>query len=427
MSQCIIGAVTSHTIEYIQQWCNPRPPGASEVEEERDTGKVDAAVMLIASGRGAVRAFTCRHTLRLVHFRWSSDAMASALLLRAFSLVERGELRELRVGDPRVFDLIVNTIEQDGEASEFDAALDPHHNESDAEIASAGALLARALESLSVVASDLKQDSDSAFKFIARYKDTVTEIDCVNRSDYGNQVVRSCKRLELLTHANRYDANAWLGLSQLHTLRHVNLCIVSCAAIAAALPRLHTLDAFCHESASVVGFFEDLLPRLRSLQISGTWPQAAATTAPPRDLPLLRELVLECPIVDPLVARKFVGAQPELLHAPYASVIAVCLSAAITTTTTANAENGSSTTVGLLSNVRNLALLGSIEGPFDAARVLRAAPQLRTFTAVRIEGDFLLAASPEGFAGLVHPWLRSIDVGVWRNMPADCVMRLRQL
>jgi hypothetical protein len=71
--------------------------------------------------------------------------------------------------------------------------------------------------------------------------------------------------------------------------------------------------------------------------------------------------------------------------------------------------------------------LGSIEGPFDAARVLRAATRLRTFTAVRMEGDFLLAASPEGFAGLIHPWLRSIDVGAWRNMPADCVMRLRQL
>jgi hypothetical protein len=349
--------------------------------------------------------------------------MASALLLRAFSLVERGELRELRVGDPRVFDLIVNTIEQDGEASEFDAALDPHHNESDAEIASAGALLARALESLSVVASDLKQDSDSAFKFIARYKDTVTEIDCVNRSDYGNQVVRSCKRLELLTHANRYDANAWLGLSQLHTLRHVNLCTVTCAVIAAALPRLHTLDAFCHGSASVVGFFEDLLPRLRSLRISGTWPQAAATTAPPQNLPLLRELVLECPVVDPLVARRFVGARPVLLHAPYA-IITVCLSGAITTT--ANAENGPPT-AGLLSRVRNLALLGSIEGPFDAARVLRAATRLRTFTAVRMEGDFLLAASPEGFAGLVHPRLRSIDIGAWHDVPFDCVMRLRHL
>jgi hypothetical protein len=274
--------------------------------------------------------------------------------------------------------------------------------------------------------------SDSAFTLIARYKDTVTEIDCVNRSDYGNQVLRSCKRLKVLTEANWYDASAWLGLSQLHTLRGVNLGTVTCAAIAAALPRLHTLDVFSYvnvSSASAVGFFEDLLPRLRSFHFSGTWPleaaapQAAATiimtAAPPRDLPLLRELVLDSRTVDLQVARGFMGSQPVLLRVP--SVIAVCLS----NTTTTDAADGPP--AGFLSHVRNLTLLGSIDGPFDATRVLRAAPQLRTFTAVRMEGDFLLAAGPEGFAGLVHPWLRSIDVGSWHKIPADCVMRLRQL
>jgi hypothetical protein len=341
-------------------------------------------------------------------------------------LLERGELRELRVGDPMVFDLIINAIQQQEEG--LGVAVDTHGEDS-AKI-SAGGLLAHALEPLSVVASDVKVGSDAAFALIARHKDTITEIDCVNRSFEGTQVLRSCQRLEVLTGANGYDSDAWLGLSQLHTLRGVNLGIVTCAAIAAALPRLHTLDVFSYgniSSASAVWFFEDLLPRLRSFHFTGTWPrQGAATTttiaAPPQDLPLLRELVLDCRTVDLEIARGFTGAQPVLLRVP--SVTAVCLSDANATTT--DAAHGPPPT-GLLSLVRNLTLMGSIDGPFDAARVLRAAPQLRTFTAIGMEGDFLLAAGPEGFTGLVCPWLHSIDVGAWHNIPADCVMRLRQL
>jgi hypothetical protein len=346
----------------------------------------------------------------------SEDAIPSALLLRALSFLERGELRELRVGDPAIFELIVNAIQQQEEALGF--AVDSH-SEDGAKISARG-LLAHSLESLSVVASDVKVGSDAAFALIAPHKDTITEIDCVNRSDYGNHVLRSCQRLEVLTGANGYDSGAWLGLSQLHTLRGVNLKIVTCAAIAAALPRLHTLDVFGYyvSSASMVGFFEDLLPRLRSFHFIGTWPRHA-TAAPPQDLPLLRELVLDSSTVDPQVARGFMGAQPLLLRVP--SVIAVCLSGASSNNTT-DAANGPPAATGL-SHVRNLTLLSPING-LDAARVLRAAPQLRTFTAARIE--FLLA-SPEGFAGLVRPWLRSIDVGAWYNIPADCVLRLRQL
>jgi hypothetical protein len=350
-------------------------------------------------------------------------------LQRAFSFFERGELRELRAGDPMVFDLIVNAIEQ---CDALESAV--HSREKDDAKISAKELLTHSLEPLSIVAPDVKVGSDSAFTLIARYKDTITEIDCVNRSDYGNQVLRSCKQLELLTFANGYDPSAWLGLSQLHTLCGVNLGIVTCAAIAAALPRLHTLDVFSYvniSSASMVGFFEDLLPRLRSFHFTGTWPhqtaapRAAATTtmtaAPPQFLPVLRELVLVCRSIDLQVARGFMGAQPVLLRVPSALAVSYAKTPTIT-----EAENGPPT-AGLLSRVRNLTLLGSIDGPFDAARVLRAAPQLRTLTAVRMEGDFLLAAGPEGFAGLVHPWLRSIDVGSWHNIPADCVMRLRQL
>jgi hypothetical protein len=199
--------------------------------------------------------------------------MPSALLVRALSLFERGELRELRVGDPRVFDLIVCAIARDEKALGF--AVDSQ-DKGDAKIPSVGESLTHALEPLSVVASDSNVGSDAAVALIARHKDTITEIACVNVSDNGNQVLRSCKRLELLTRANRYDPSAWLGLSQLHTLCGVNLRIVTCAAIAAALPRLHTLDAFSFgsvSSAGLRGFFEHLLPRLRSFHFTGTCRQ----------------------------------------------------------------------------------------------------------------------------------------------------------
>jgi hypothetical protein len=51
-------------------------------------------------------------------------------------------------------------------------------------------------------------------------------------------------------------------LSHLHTLRGVDLKIVSMATIAAALPRLHTLSASTYGEApsptTTAGFFEDL-------------------------------------------------------------------------------------------------------------------------------------------------------------------------
>jgi hypothetical protein len=281
----------------------------------------------------------------------------------------------------------------------------------------------------------------SAFVLIERHSDTVTEIDCLlDTADGGhaNRVLRSCKRLEILTCAS-YEPNVWLGLSQLHTLRGVNLEVVTFAAIAAALPRLDTLDVFGYVSASpasVVGFFEDLLPRLRSFHFTGCWPRgeeltfqttATASTSSLQELPALRELVLNLySTVDFRIARKFMGARPVLLRLPYASLAnADCLPVA---NSTSNAET--SAAAAFLSRVRNLELLGPIDdGPSGLARVLRSAPQLRTFTAIRMEGDFLLASSPpEGFAeGFIHPWLRSMDIEAWDSVPADGIAQLRQL
>jgi hypothetical protein len=41
-----------------------------------------------------------------------------------------------------------------------------------------------------------------------------------------------------------YDAKVWLGLTHLHTLRGVDLGVVSATSIAAALPRLHIVSGF---------------------------------------------------------------------------------------------------------------------------------------------------------------------------------------
>jgi hypothetical protein len=295
----------------------------------------------------------------------------------------------------------------------------------------------------------------SAFTLIERHSDTITEIDCffvpcvpsaVNShwSARPNRALHACKRLEILTHAGTFNVNAWLGLSQLHTLRGVNLADIYFGAIARALPRLHTLDAFTYgasPSSAAVGFFEDLLPRLRSFHFAGWWPerstsQTAPTTppnataaAPLQDLPLLRELVLDV-WLDPDVARGFLGARPVLLRLPYTLFKNVdCLLAASSAT---DAET--SPAAGFLSRVRNLAVFSSMNGPClsasGLARVLQTATELEALTVTRLEGDFLFDANPESCTELVHPRLRSIDVErlqVSDSIRADGVAWLRRL
>jgi hypothetical protein len=99
-----IRAVTNHAAEYTQWFCPDKWPLI----------QVHAASLLLASGRGPARATTCKQALRHVRFSYSSshDAATTAVLLRALSLFNPGELRELRVGDPTVFDLIDNTIQE---------------------------------------------------------------------------------------------------------------------------------------------------------------------------------------------------------------------------------------------------------------------------------------------------------------------------
>jgi hypothetical protein len=216
---------------------------------------------------------------------------------------------------------------------------------------------------------------------------------------------------------------AWLGLSQLHTLRDVHLNVVSTAAIAAALPRLHTLTAYAIPLLSldeVSGFFTDLLPRLRVFHFRGWWPVEAATSAA-APLPLLEELVwiehksgmgreLSLPTA-------FLGARPTVLHAPY-ELFANSLPAR-------GGASGEPARSSFLSRVCDLHLDAYTSiSVSDVAQVLRAAPQLR-----RLHCDFYLRrdrrwitslARPRhpGFVGLFHPRLRCLHVST--DVPASC-------
>jgi hypothetical protein len=112
---------------------------------------------------------------------------------------------------------------------------------------------------------------EAAFALIERYAANMTELNCPlqRRCDAADKALARCNRLGSLMNARYYAASAWLQLSQLHTLRGVDLSVVSMATIAVALPRLHTLSVFAYppgvSAAAVAGSCEDLLPRLQDL------------------------------------------------------------------------------------------------------------------------------------------------------------------
>jgi hypothetical protein len=219
----------------------------------------------------------------------------------------------------------------------------------------------------------------------------------------------SCTRLESLTGASYHDA-VWLGLSQLHTLRGVDVGEVSFAAIAAALPKLHTLQAFGYtdDPAQGADFFTHLLPRLRVFHFTGSWPDAqeqpVSTVAP---LPLLEELVWDLSTqYESIAPREFLGAQPTVLHAPYALISQSWLG------------GGDAATV-FLRRVCDLRITAPLEvdplDPADVARVLRSAPQLKKFDTdrcVRGAASWLAPTAPThpAFEGLVHPRLREFSI-----------------
>jgi hypothetical protein len=380
--------------------------------------------------------------------------------MRTLSLFGAGELRALRVNDASIFSFILKRLQV------LLGGSGPSTSQT----------MSEAIDSLCVVELVpprwfISRNDSDATAIIERCAATITELKgllpahplCQSDASGHPPVLARCTRLECLWDAFIYAPAVWLGLSQLHTLHDVNLSRVSIAAIAAALPRLHTLTAFrkdagpwfgnpgpiADNSAAVAGFFVDLLPRLRVFRFRGKWPTAAAESATvnalPLPLPLLevlewRELYDENHLAQPTVLRGFLGARPTVLSAPH-ELIVECLAGRV------DGAPGEPAT-SLLTRVCDLEVLRrSVTAPFDVsamAQVLLAAPQLRTFgvhtsreTAMHVRGDtsWLTASDAPlapAFVGLVHPRLRHLRVLL--ELPPgppsrdeSCASRLRRI
>jgi hypothetical protein len=442
-----VRAVTSHAAAYVQRWwCGPDGcghhtyvPGSGSVAPAEPEFHRVSARMLITAGRGPARVPTCEQALRdartkfyhlvdvenedwfltnsfrydLRFEEWHDDYDVktralrnmrlrtarvddlSPVLMRALSLFGPGELRALRVLDVAVFRLVASLLPTaSSSAPQIEQAID-------------------ALCAVQVGGSFAPSpDIGSLSTLLKRHSATITEFDAELSPTMLKEAASAlacCTRLESLTRAHFYNPAVWLGLSQLHTLRGVDLGKVSFAVIAAALPKLHTLTAFGGRNpAQVAGFFTDLLPRLRVFRFSGKWPaaqeQPASIVAP---LPLLQELVWD--LSDGTTApREFLGAQPTVLHAPYYALISQCWLGGV-----------EEAAPSFLARVRDMRVTTAFDAhpldPAHAARVLRGAPQLKKFYTDRCMQDYASWLAPTApthpaFEGLVHPRLREFGV-----------------
>jgi hypothetical protein len=257
---------------------------------------------------------------------------------------------------------------------------------------------------------------------------TLTEVDrdtdFPSSAETHDRALAHCIRLESLSHAHGYTPAVWLALSQLHTLRHVDLT--------PALPRLHSLGAFCYPhhappAVTMAGFFEDLLPRLRVFSFRGSWARKGAgapsrTTTGATAVLVLEELNWDCASVDVekglQIGQGFIDAQPTMLHAS-SSMIADWLLAA------------AGLQCRLLARVRRLVVV-SPNAPAELAEILAAAPELRHLCALDvrccIHTSFLRG---RWAADLVHHRLRSLQLMTshcerFIPPPADCATRLQE-
>jgi hypothetical protein len=377
----------------------------------------------MAVGGGFARVPTCTCAIQQV----PGDLTDRELLVRALSLLGPGELPVLRAADSAILKLVVSILRREGDAAidySQPAMMGQSATSSDAAcgISTPTRSLSGALGSLRVVAwppvSDKHafmcvESEDRIVSLIERYASTLEELDCpvwpFDRIDGWEQALAACTRLESLTFASNYAPSAWLGLSQLHTLRGVDLRRVSIGAIAAALPRLHTLEIAEDRSGplpvtAVAGFFECLLPRLQVFHFSASWPKDdPAIGEPPQPLPLLRELSWNCK--DSVSG--FSNAQPSKLHAPFRVMIAHWL-------LPGEASCCGQAARGPLARVRHLRLFSYVPTHPEMASVLRAAPDLRTLDAGLLIRDALNWADDPAFEGLIHPRLRSIRVATAR-------------
>jgi hypothetical protein len=458
-----VKAATSHSAAYVRRWlCSPDifghhiyvPRGGSCAPAEPEPERMNAR-MLIAAGRGPARLPTCEGTLRdgrtkfyhmvavgnedwfladrlrydLRFEEWQDDydvatrALRTArlrtarvddfcpVLVRALSLFGPGELRALHVLDVDVLRLVTSLMQTASTGS----GPAPH--------------IEQAMDALCAVhvggCFSPSPDIGSLATVLERHSATITELHAelpARMLEEVSSALACCTRLESLTGAYAHDPAVWLGLSQVHTLRGVDLGKVSFAAIAAALPKLHTLAAFrCEDPAQAADFFTDLLPRLRSFQFSGSWPEArdeqpaASTNVAP--LPLLQELTWYFPD-DTTAPREFLGAQPTVLHAPYGLISQGWLGGAAI-----------DATADFLARVCDLRITTASAdadplNPSDVARVLRAAPQLKKFyndRVVQSDAPWLAPTAPThpAFEGLVHPRLRVFGIARARAGDSD--------
>jgi hypothetical protein len=279
---------------------------------------------------------------------------------------------------------------------------------------------------------------DAAFALIERHAATITALDCRTwfKSDAAERAVARCTQLQSLSWATRYAPASWLQCTQLHTLRDVNLAVVSVAAIAAALPRLHTFIAvagYC-QSGAVAGFFEDLLPRLRVFHFEGTWPSNPedATRIVARPLPNLQELVWRSSSSCHAQARGFAGAQPMTLDTSHSMIADWFAAASDGASNVAEMAGG-----GPLIRVRDLRISGcGSSDTTDVARTLRAAPHLRRISILGLQGApfWYTLAQPSALAfTMTHARVRSIvllidegEDGTSHAPSEDTVSRLRE-
>jgi hypothetical protein len=382
------------------------------------------------------------------------------VLLRALASFKPGELRALRVRDRRFIDDLAVFLQLVPLAStavarmgvtrgvsmeEADAACRRRHDDAPLLVAVSGAL--QSVQSLAWDGVVHDKDMHGETAFLRRYAATLTEVDCwmVTRNGRAPLSVCAalslCMQLESLSCAGCYTPIAWLGLSQLHTLRGVSLDAVPVSAIAAALPCLHTLAASLQASdpAAVAGFFDHLLPRLRSFGFSGGWPQdehgddAHTCELPPPPFPFLEQLSWNLYYAGGDAAfRCFSNARPHKLSAPCGGVTE-WLDGTSTACGALCPPGGVLPSKGPLSLVLEL----EVDGAVDVARLLHAAPELRRLTVNNWVGDstyWCTGVGPvdAGFGGLRHT-LRSLDVTMRSEKgrppcapPADCAKRLRQ-
>jgi hypothetical protein len=405
-----VSAVTNYTLEYFQRW---RRATAWEFE-------VAAAQLLLAAGRGPARVHTCEQTLHHICFvADKEDFVASAPLPRAVALLRAGELRTLRVTHPTILAFILSALAQRESAGDV------------VEVSQVFAPL-RVVEW-----AGLTNSPEATFVLLERYAASIRELNCrlLTRCDAADKLLPRCIELESLTFARYYAPSAWLQLSQLHTLRGVDLHDVSMAAIAAALPRLHTLIVFAFESrvpsASVAGFFDDLLPRLQVFQYIGQWPQDldsddASPSCPPLPLPNLRTLKLQGFGDHPPPWAWFMGAQPQEL----------CTDDVMIRRWLPPHEDDAAAAVVFcpLASVRTLHVYAGspiLFTPPNAQRLVRAAPHLETLTvaASGVNFDSWRSAHAAFDDGLVHSKLKHIRVsglGSSTSLPSDLFARLRQ-